>query len=57
MNWLESRLSASGVNFSSGVIATKMAEGLDHQVKLLRRNNLNRKSESKPLTVNPAPFE
>jgi hypothetical protein len=51
MDWIGSLFSSSGVSFSSGAVATKMAEGSERRVRLLRYNNLKGKSGNKSLTL------
>ena len=43
----------SGVSFRSSAVATKMAEGSERRVRLLRYNNLKGKSGNKSLTQVP----
>jgi len=50
MDWIASWFSSSGVSFRSGSVATKMAEGSERQFRLLRHNNLKRKSRAKKRT-------
>ncbi len=52
MDWIASLFSSSGVSFRSGAVATKMAEGSERRFRLLRHNNVKRKSRTNGLTDN-----
>ena len=51
MDRIASLFSSPRVSFSSGAVATKMAEGSERRVRLLRYNNLKGKSGNKSLTL------
>ena len=54
---IASLFSSSGVSFRSGAVPTKIAEGSERRFRLLRHNNVKRKSGNKRLSLVLLPQE